>query len=166
MFARKRRKTDEGRQASGNAVVELALVLPFLLLVVAGVVDLGLLYWEKHVLTNASREGARAGSRAKAGGAAEQPVSSVEQIVQNYLDRFNLKGPDGNPIVLSPNVTFFYTWDGSSPPALTIELKDIPVKMMLLPNVQALLGGAVDSGPVMLKARTTMAAEWTTPPGP
>ncbi len=34
------------RGTSGNVIVELALVLPFLLLVVAGIVDLGLVYWE------------------------------------------------------------------------------------------------------------------------
>jgi Flp pilus assembly protein TadG len=32
------------RGAGGNVIVELALVLPFLLLVVAGIVDQGLLY--------------------------------------------------------------------------------------------------------------------------
>jgi Flp pilus assembly protein TadG len=147
--------------------VELALVLPFLLLVVAGVVDLGLLYWEKHLITNASREGARAGARVGTGGAADQRVSQVEQIVQAYLDRSNLKGPDGSPLVLNQNVNFFYTWDVSSSPAvLSVELRDIQVELMLLPNIQGLLGGQGGSGPVRLKARTTMAAEWTTPPAP
>jgi hypothetical protein len=35
-----------------------------------------------------------------------------------------------------------------------------------LPNIQALLGGAVNSNPVLLRASTTMAAEWSTPPTP
>jgi len=167
MSARKPCKAPTGRDAGGNVIVELALVLPFLLLVVAGIVDLGLLYWEKHVITNGSREGARAGARAGTAGAADQRVSQVEQIVQAYLDRYNLKGPDGNSIVLANNATFFYTWDNSgSPPVLTVELRDIPVAMMLLPNIQALLGGQVRTTPVMLQARTTMAAEWTTPPVP
>jgi Flp pilus assembly protein TadG len=166
MSKRKIFPASRGRDAGGNATVELALVLPFLLLVVAGIVDLGFLYWEKHILTNASREGARAGSRAGAAGAANRRVSQVEQIVQAYLDRFNLKDPEGAALVLSTG-TFSYTWDATiSPPVLTVELKDIPVKLMLLPNIQGLMGGKVSNSPVMLKARTTMAAEWTTPPLP
>jgi Flp pilus assembly protein TadG len=152
--------------AGGNVIVELALVLPFLLLVVAGIVDLGMLYWEKHIITNGSREGARAGSRAASNGTAALSVSQVQQIVQDYLNRFNLKAPDGNPLVLTVG-TFSYAWDAAaSPPTLTVELKDIPVQLMLLPNIQALLGGAVNSNPVLLRASTTMAAEWSTPPGP
>jgi Flp pilus assembly protein TadG len=167
MSKEKLSKASRGRGAGGNVIVELALVLPFLLLVIGGIVDLGLLYWEKHVITNASREGARAGAKTAVGGAADQRVSQVEQIVQSYLDRFNLKAPDGSPLVLAPNVTFFYTWDLSGTPAnpavLTVELKDIPVKLALLPNIY---GFSWSSDPVLLKARTTMAAEWTTAPRP
>jgi hypothetical protein len=154
------------RGAGGNVIVELALVLPFLLLVVAGIVDLGLLYWEKHIITNGSREGARAGSLAVSSGSAELTVSQVQQIVQDYLDRFNLKAPDGSSLALTSS-TFSYTWDNTSlPPTLTVELRNIPVQLLLLPNIQALLGGSVNSNPVLLRASTTMAAEWNTPPTP
>jgi Flp pilus assembly protein TadG len=146
------------RGAGGNVVIELALVLPFLLLVVAGIVDLGLLYWEKHIITN--------GSRAVSGGAADLRVSQVDQVVQDYLDRFHLKALDGNPLVLTSG-TFSYAWDTTaSSPALTVGFKDIPVQLMLLPNIQALLGGVLNSSPVLLRASTTMAAEWSTPPAP
>ncbi|HEX9883689.1 MAG TPA: TadE/TadG family type IV pilus assembly protein [Desulfobaccales bacterium] len=167
MSKEKLSKAARGRDASGNVIVELALVLPFLLLVIGGIVDLGLLYWEKHVITNASREGARAAARTGVGGAADQRISQVEQIVQSYLDRFHLKAPDGSPLVLAQDVTFFYTWDlSSSPGVLTVELKDIPVKLTLLPNIYGLAGGGWSSDPVLLKAGTTMAAEWSTAPLP
>ena len=45
----------------GAAVVEFALILPLLLLLLIGVVDLSLALYDKSVITNASREGARAG---------------------------------------------------------------------------------------------------------
>jgi hypothetical protein len=90
----------------------------------------------------------------------------VQQIVQDYLDRFNLKTSDSSSLALTAS-TFSYTWDTTaSPPTLTVELKDIPVQLMLLPNIQALLGGAVNSNPVLLRASTAMAAEWSTPPTP
>jgi hypothetical protein len=172
MSGRNLGKGPGSRGAGGNVIVELALVLPFLLLVVAGIVDLGVLYWEKHVITNASREGARAAAKSAVTTDPLQPapakerVSQVEQVVQDYLNRFNLKAPDGTLLVLASG-TFSYTWDTTlAPPALTVELKDIPVQLLLLPNIQGLLGGVVTSGPVLLKARTTMAAEWVTPPSP
>lgn len=47
------------RKERGAAAVEMAIVLPLLLLVVGGLVDLGRAYYLNAVITNASREGAR-----------------------------------------------------------------------------------------------------------
>lgn len=44
---------------SGNALVEFALVLPLLMVIIAGIVDFGFLLQRYEVLTNAAREGAR-----------------------------------------------------------------------------------------------------------
>jgi Flp pilus assembly protein TadG len=46
----------------GAEVVELALVMPVLLLVIMGVVDFGFLFQRYAVLTNAAMEGARVGT--------------------------------------------------------------------------------------------------------
>ncbi len=54
--------------------MEMALILPILLLVVAGIIDLGTLYWEKQILTNATGEGARMAARAGADGTADRPA--------------------------------------------------------------------------------------------
>ena len=43
----------------GQAIIELALTLPLLLLVVLGVFDFGLMFQRFEVVTNAAREGAR-----------------------------------------------------------------------------------------------------------
>ena len=43
----------------GAAVVEFAIVLPLLLLLLFGMIEFGLLMYNKQVITNASREGAR-----------------------------------------------------------------------------------------------------------
>ena len=45
----------------GTATVEFGLLLPVLLLIVSGIVEFGMALYDKAVLTNASREGARAG---------------------------------------------------------------------------------------------------------
>lgn len=53
--------TASGSSMQGAAAVEFALVLPVLLLILLGIVDFSLALYDKAVLTNASREGARAG---------------------------------------------------------------------------------------------------------
>ena len=45
----------------GVAAVEFAIVLPLLLLLFIGITEFGIAYYNKQVLTNASREGARLG---------------------------------------------------------------------------------------------------------
>ncbi len=46
----------------GAALLELALVLPLLLVVIAGIVDFGFAFQRFEVITNAAREGARLGT--------------------------------------------------------------------------------------------------------
>ena len=45
----------------GASLVEFALVLPLLMLILLGIAEFGFLLYNKQVITNASREGARAG---------------------------------------------------------------------------------------------------------
>lgn len=46
---------------TGSATVEFGLLLPLLVLILMGILEFGLALYDKTVLTNASREGARAG---------------------------------------------------------------------------------------------------------
>jgi Flp pilus assembly protein TadG len=45
----------------GVSIIEFALVLPILLVILAGVIDISIMLYDKAVITNASREGARYG---------------------------------------------------------------------------------------------------------
>ena len=49
------------RSESGAAAVEFALLLPVLMAMLMGTLEMGLILYDKAVLTNATREGARAG---------------------------------------------------------------------------------------------------------
>jgi Flp pilus assembly protein TadG len=49
------------RRERGAAAVEMALVLPLLIMLLGGIVDYGRYFWTQVQLTNAAREGARAG---------------------------------------------------------------------------------------------------------
>jgi len=65
------------RSQRGAAVVEFAIVLPLLLVILFGIVEFGLLFYNKQVLTNASREGARAGI-------AHKSEADIVKIVKDY----------------------------------------------------------------------------------
>jgi len=65
----------------GSTVVEFALVLPVLLLLLFGIVDFGIVLYDKAVITNASREAARAGVVY----ATPQPtVTQIQTVATNY----------------------------------------------------------------------------------
>ena len=64
----------------GAILAEFAIVLPILLLLLMGVTEFGLLFYNKQVLTNASREGARAGI-------AYSTPAEIEDIVENYCEK-------------------------------------------------------------------------------
>ncbi len=65
----------------GAAVIEFALILPLLLLLLIGGIDMSLALYDKAVITNASREGARAGIVARNPQITE---AEIRQVVQNY----------------------------------------------------------------------------------
>lgn len=72
------------RSERGAELVEFALVLPLLLLLGLGICDFGMLFQRYEIVTNAAREGARAG-------AVGLSQAQVEAIVGEYLQAGGLK---------------------------------------------------------------------------
>ena len=68
------------RCQKGVAAIEFAIVLPLLMMIVFGIIEFGLLMYDKQVITNASREGARIGISDVAVTDAE-----IEAVVANYV---------------------------------------------------------------------------------
>ena len=66
---------------TGSNIVEFALILPLLLVLVFGIIDFGLALFDKAVITNASREGARAGMVFKVPRLTD---AEIEAVVQAY----------------------------------------------------------------------------------
>ena len=62
------------RVQGGAEIVEFAVILPLLLLVMFGVIEFGLVFYDKALITNASREAARSGTAYKC------PVLTTQQI--------------------------------------------------------------------------------------
>jgi hypothetical protein len=82
---------------NGAAMVEFAIVLPLLLILVFGIIEFGVMFYDKAVITNASREGVRAGITGLGD-------PEIKQIVLNYCN-VNLINLDGND-AFDPNKIF------------------------------------------------------------
>jgi Flp pilus assembly protein TadG len=70
------------KSQSGASAVEFALILPILLLLVFGIIEMGFVLFDKAMITNASREGARAGILFRVSPVTEQEIVDV---VNTYL---------------------------------------------------------------------------------
>ncbi len=88
---------DPQRQ-KGIAAVEYALVLPFLTLLLFGIIDFGTALYNREVLTNASREGARAGIILSV---PRPSVAEVNTVVEAYLTSAGLNSSE---VSISVNV--------------------------------------------------------------
>ena len=72
-----------GRSRRGAIIVEFALVVPFLAIIVFGVIDLSRAYGQMNALNSALREGARYGSKWR-NYAVGDYVTAVRDKVQQY----------------------------------------------------------------------------------
>ena len=140
-----RRSRPARRQEQGAAAVEFALLLPVLLSLLLGVVDLGLAVYTQSVLANASREGARAGVVL----ALNRPTSqAIATVVQTYL---------GNSL---GTVNKFGTLSFTAPAPCVDANGTLTVQMSY--SFTGFAFGAVASAfnqPIVLGAKTTMACE-------
>jgi len=91
LAASRRRGT---RRQAGVAVVEFGLILPLLLLLVFGMVEFSIALYDKAVITNASREAARAGVMYKVPPLTPAQITTVAQnYASTYLITFGTSTP-------------------------------------------------------------------------
>jgi Flp pilus assembly protein TadG len=77
----------------GTSVVEMAFVLPLLLLLVFAIGDFGIAYTRWNSLTNAVREGARVGVVFRAPCNAAAVTAEIQNTVSNFAASSGLDGP-------------------------------------------------------------------------
>ena len=101
----------------GVAAAELALLLPVLLLILFGTIEFGMVMYGREVVTNASREGARAGIVQRI-----PPVTAgeIRTVATNYLTGTGINtadvtiaipasgGATGTPVTVT--ATYRYRW--------------------------------------------------------
>jgi Flp pilus assembly protein TadG len=86
----------------GVAAIEFALVLPVLLLLLIGIIEFSILLYDKAMITNASREGARVGILYNEG--VNMTDTAITDVVNNYT---------------ATNLISF--GEGANPPTTTID---------------------------------------------
>jgi len=130
----------------GAAMVEFSIILPLLAVLLFGVVEFSLLLYNKQVITNASREGARAGIVAQA---PRLTPAEIQQVVNDYAGSHLISfGTASAPVTTIDNSGGTAFGDDLT---VTVSYK---YDFLVLPNFIASLAGGVD-----LKAETVMRYE-------
>jgi Flp pilus assembly protein TadG len=91
-----RKKAFHPRRENGATMVEFAIILPLFIILIFGIIEFGLLLYNKGIITHAAREGARAGviydaiSRITI----NEIETEVNKYIQNNLVSFSPSTPD------------------------------------------------------------------------
>jgi Flp pilus assembly protein TadG len=142
-FSKRKSKRDEGAE-----LIELAIVLPVILLCFAVIVDFGFLFQRFETITNAAREGARLATLPN------YTVSDVQGRIANYMAAGGLSGGPTPYVNLTATRTL--------PSGQTITVAEVvvwyPAGMQYLGPIAGLVGGG-GHGSLMLRATSIMRAE-------
>jgi len=101
----------------GAVAAEFALLLPVILLILLGTIEFGMIMYSRELITNASREGARAGivqvsPKPTAGAITTIATTYLTGTGINLTDvTITVTGAGGvNPATLTVNATYRYPW--------------------------------------------------------
>ena len=131
----------------GATAVEMALILPLLIILLFGIIEFCFIVYNKNIINNAAREGARVGIVYEI---PRKPSIEIQQVVQNYLGN--------NLISFNPNAATIP--DPEICPSGTGTGQDLTVRIVynygfiLLPNFISNLSGGID-----LNSEATMKCE-------
>ena len=89
---------------NGSAAVEFAIVLPLLVLFIFGIIEFSICFYNKAMLTNASREGARAATVFDSGLSDADRLQLVTDTVTNYCGThlITFGGGGTSPDIIQP----------------------------------------------------------------
>lgn len=152
------------KKQEGAALVEFALILPILIMLIMGIIEFSLLLYDKAVITNASREGARFGivfrtdrPVANSGGYGDAVTArsgEIEDVVETYCGTNLVTFGEDTEIVFNlPN--------GPCENSNENLIVDVSYRydFLVFPNIlNALFGGVFPDG-LTLNARTVMRCE-------
>ena len=123
----------------GAELIEMALVLPLLLLVIVGIVDFGFLFSRYEVLTNAAREGARI-AVLQGYGTADVNSRVCQYLTTGGVPTTGCPAAPTNPAITVSDVTI------DVPVGSDIDAKQVTIvythNFMFIGPIMGLMGGA------------------------
>ena len=151
------------RSDHGASAVEFALVLPVLMLLTFGIIEFGVLLFDKAVITNASREGARFGIVFVAdldgdGIPDRKDETTIESVITGYANDLliNLGSEVDN---LSPgDIETTWTTNANGDTDLTVTVR-FTYDFLVLPNLSSLVEGSFATLNIPLVGQTIMRME-------
>jgi Flp pilus assembly protein TadG len=132
---------------AGQDLVEYALVLPIFLLLVLGVIEFGLLFFQYNVVANAAREGARAGIVMETDTC---PTSCLAKRVDDAAREITA-GLDPKSLTITPQWLY---------PAGSIPQVRVRVRYQTSLMTQTLIEAIGGSGKITLESTATMQREF------
>ncbi len=140
---------DAAGNSRGVAILEFAVVLPLLLLVLFGIIEMSLVLYDQAMITNASREGARYGilfNTDSEGAYTPMTTAQIQDKVNTYLT-------DHLVSFAAANATTTVSGGGASGVPLTVRVQ-YAYTFLVLPNFANTLAGNLN-----LTAETVMRME-------
>jgi len=140
------------KKQRGAAVVEFAVIVPLLLVIVFGIIEFSILLFDKAMITNASREGARAGIVYMGPGEPRVPDGDITDVVENYCEEHLISFGAGSTL----NTVISRTGNASGD-TLTV-IVEYPFRFLVFSNLLGLFGGGI-ADVLNLSAVTVMRLE-------
>ena len=154
------------RSEKGVSAVEFALIAPLLFVLTFGIVEFGLLLFDKAVVTNASREGGRAAivyDEDEDGVYTPPTPEEIQGVVTEYTESY-LVNLGGDNSLDPPTIEYGDTPNGpwfSYPPTSGDYVRvtvTYAYDFLVFPNLTRLIGGSFD-GTIDLVGKTVMRVE-------
>jgi Flp pilus assembly protein TadG len=135
------------RGERGQALVEAAMITPVVLLIMVGIFEVGRAYQTWQVLTNAAREGARAGIVPGAN------KTTVEGIVEKYMQDGSLGAYTEADVDVNQAASMVVNGTTIGATQVTV---DYPFKFMVLQPVAMLINKNTTAGKAFTMRATTL----------
>jgi len=141
-------------------MVEFAIILPIFLILVFGMIEFSILFYDKAVITNASREGARLGTMYRE---MRPPIQEIRDRVKSYCQTYLITFQSGHvigdsDIALTVNGAPYDPATFKDGDVLNVEVR-YPYTFLVFPNIAAILGGADWRSGINLVANSQMRGE-------
>ena len=146
------------RDESGGSLIEFAIIAPLLFVILFGIIEFGILLYDKAMITNASREGARAGIVFDTALRnddhtvnAAAVMTKVSEVITGYCSDNLISFGSGSDLTVGVSVG----GEAGQPLSVTV---NYPFQFLFFSNVIALIGGGMENL-INLQAETVMRLE-------